>query len=78
MEGFLDIREGRGFLVKLTGSGKFKRLPRYPRVTIAPCDRRADVTGSVRAGTIRVLYGRHARCARASLVAQFGWQAYPP
>jgi PPOX class probable F420-dependent enzyme len=72
---WLAVQDGHGFVVTLTGSGKFKRLRRNPRVSVAPCDRRGHVTGPAWAGTVRVLDGPDAHVARAALVAQFGWQA---
>lgn len=55
--------DGTLYVYSLAESGKMKRVRNNPRVRIAPCDMRGNVTGTWIAATARLLEGDEARRA---------------
>jgi PPOX class probable F420-dependent enzyme len=59
--------EGILYVYSVAESGKMKRIRNNPRVRIAPCDMRGNVTGAWVAATARLIKGEDARRADALL-----------
>jgi PPOX class probable F420-dependent enzyme len=70
-------RDGKLYVMSRSDSGKFKRIRNNPRVKIAPCSMRGQVTGPEFEATARILppaEGKHAR----DLVKRKYWAARIP
>jgi PPOX class probable F420-dependent enzyme len=66
--------DGEGRLLVWTGSesGKVKRLRHTPAVTVAPCDRRGNVTGVPVPGTARLLPDGELPRVHAAMTRKYG------
>jgi PPOX class probable F420-dependent enzyme len=63
---------GRLYVYSLANAGKVKRIRHTPRVRVAPCDMRGNVTGEWVAGEARILGAAEASRAQTLLRQKYG------
>ena len=66
--------DGVLYIYTLANSGKVKRILRNPRVRIAPCTMRGNVTGQWVAGEAHIVDETTAEHGHALLLKKYGWQ----